>query len=247
MRPDPTRTPRRQPRTRTDRHRAKPAPNRPATTPKADLDASAPSQHPPQPQPNSHTNYRRNGQQNGGPTPTPPGTSPRHHPLCQESWNLSLGYTKPRIVSGGDPLATAAEKAWKSGIVVVAAVGNDGSAKDTIAIPARNPYVIAVGASDTRGTSDPSDDSVAPFSSRAHGRSADLVAPGVGVVSVRVAGSVIDAQFPAARQGTALFRGNGTSQATAVVSGGAALRLRPGTRRTQHRELHGLVGARDAS
>ena len=134
---------------------------------------------------------------------------------CQEVWTLS----------SGDPLAAAAEKAWKSGLVVVAAAGNDGSANDTIAIPARNPYVIAVGASDSRGTSDPSDDSVAPFSSRAHGRSADLVAPGVGVVSVRVAGSVIDAQFPAARQGTALFRGNGTSQATAVVSGGAALLL----------------------
>jgi hypothetical protein len=45
------------------------------------------------------------------------------------------------------------------------------------------------------------------------------------VVSVRVPGSYLDAQYPDARVGDAYFRGSGTSQAAAVVSGAAALIL----------------------
>jgi serine protease AprX len=43
------------------------------------------------------------------------------------------------------------------------------------------------------------------------------------VVGLRAAGSYLDQTYPAARIGDRLFRGSGTSQASAVVSGAAAL------------------------
>jgi serine protease AprX len=89
-------------------------------------------------------------------------------------------------------------------------------------MPAADPYVIAVGATDTASTPDPADDRVADFSSRSALRGPDVVAPGTGVVSVRVPGSTLDEEFPGARVGDGFFRGSGTSQAAAVVSGLAA-------------------------
>src|SRR3954454_3220945 len=64
--------------------------------------------------------------------------------------NLSFGTdsTQSYLV---DPLAYAAEVAWRKGIVVVAAGGNDGRTNRTIADPAFDPYVLAVGASDHNG------------------------------------------------------------------------------------------------
>ena len=67
------------------------------------------------------------------------------------------------------------------------------------------------------------DDGIAPFSSRGSAtRGPDVVAPGVAILSTRVPGSFLDEAFPAARIGDG-FRGSGTSQAAAVVSGAAAL------------------------
>jgi serine protease AprX len=125
-----------------------------------------------------------------------------------------------------DPLAVAVERAWGSGVVVVAAAGNGGAASVSLDSPAHDPFVIAAGASDSRGTGDLADDVIAPFSSRGSAqRGADVVAPGVGIVSARVEGGLLDETFPAARIGDAGFRGSGTSQAAAVVSGAAALLL----------------------
>ena len=146
--------------------------------------------------------------------------------------NLSFGTdsTQDYLV---DPLAYAAEVAWHKGIVVVAAAGNaghaDGSRAPGLADPAYDPYVLAVGAADTNGTVTPMDDSVADFSSGSRGhrdRSPDLVAPGRSIASLRVPGSHADDDFGAtATVGTRYFRGSGTSQAAAVVSGAAALIL----------------------
>jgi serine protease AprX len=124
-----------------------------------------------------------------------------------------------------DPLAYAAEQAWKHGIVVVASVGNGGANSGGVADPAMDPYVIAVGAADTNGTVGTGDDSVASFSSYGNAsRTPDLVAPGVHVASLRDPGSYIDTTYGStAAVGTRFFRGTGTSQATAVVSGAAAL------------------------
>ena len=53
----------------------------------------------------------------------------------------------------------------------------------------------------------------------------DVVAPGQSVVSLRVPNSQLDAAYPGARTGERFFRGTGTSQSAAVVSGAAALLL----------------------
>ena len=49
------------------------------------------------------------------------------------------------------------------------------------------------------------------------------MAPGVTIVSLRAPGSTVDTYHSDARVGTAYFKGTGTSQAAAVVSGVAAL------------------------
>jgi serine protease AprX len=143
--------------------------------------------------------------------------------------NLSFGTDStqdPRL----DPLSHAVEAAWRNGIVVVVAAGNDGAAATRLSMPAANPYVIAVGAADPKGTSGRTDDTVADFSSRGNAtRQPDLVAAGKSVVSLRDPGSYIDAKYPSglvAGDSTGrFFRGSGTSQAAAVVSGAAALLL----------------------
>jgi serine protease AprX len=132
--------------------------------------------------------------------------------------NLSFGVPQRRSYVR-EPLAYAAEQLWKSGIAVVAAAGNNADGSSSLDLPAADPFLIAVGATDTQYTADPSDDAVAAFSSRDAVRPPDVVAPGTAVISLRVPGSTLDEEFPGARIGETFFRGNGTSQATAVVSG----------------------------
>jgi hypothetical protein len=123
-----------------------------------------------------------------------------------------------------DPLAHAAEQAWHAGIVVVVAGGNNGYGSAKLNNPAYNPYLIAVGGTDGKGTYTVADDVIASWSATGDGaRNPDVVAPGQSVVSLRTPGSYLDNAHPGARQGERLFRGSGTSQAAAVVSGAAAL------------------------
>jgi serine protease AprX len=125
-----------------------------------------------------------------------------------------------------DPLSYAVERAWRKGLVVVVAAGNSGYGDIQLNNPAFNPYVIAVGANDTRGTETVADDVVPTWSTAGNFlRSPDVVAPGTSVVSLRSPGSYIDQQYPGGRVGDRFFKGSGTSQATAVVSGAAALLL----------------------
>jgi serine protease AprX len=130
-----------------------------------------------------------------------------------------------------DPLAAAAEHAWRNGLVVVVSGGNEGEDAGSLSNPAIDPYVIAVGASDANGTAagwvKPD---VADFSSRGtDARHVDLVAPGTSVASLRAPGSFVDTEHPeglvSGDTTGRLFRGSGTSQAAAVVSGAAALVL----------------------
>ena len=123
-----------------------------------------------------------------------------------------------------DPLAHAAEVAWRRGIVVVVAAGNGGYGSKKLNNPAYDPYVLAIGGADGNGTYDHSDDTIPPFSSCGDAtRGPDLVAPGKSVVSLRSFFSSADRLNPDARVGNRFFRGSGTSQAAAVVSGAAAL------------------------
>ncbi|HET9052300.1 MAG TPA: S8 family serine peptidase [Candidatus Dormibacteraeota bacterium] len=136
--------------------------------------------------------------------------------------NLSFGTdsTQSYIL---DPLAFAAETAWHNGIVVVAAAGNSGW-KSGLNNPADDPYLLAVGAADTRATMSTADDAVAPFSAGGDGqRNPDLVAPGVHLQGLRDPGSWIDVNNPQAVLADRFFRGSGTSQSTALVAGAVAL------------------------
>jgi hypothetical protein len=146
-----------------------------------------------------------------------------------------------------DPLAYAAEQAWHKGIVVVVAVGNEGFGTGKVNNPAYNPFLIAVGSNNANGTSDTADDVVSAFSNDGDGtRNPDLVAPGEKVLGLRSAGSYLDSTYPAARIGDRLFRGSGTSQAAAVVSGAAALLIqqRPTIKPDQVKAL--LMGTANA-
>ncbi len=144
--------------------------------------------------------------------------------------NLSYGTNSSQSATL-DPLSYAVERAWKAGIVVVAAAGNAGYVKGgnspCMANPAFNPYVIAVGGVDTMGTPVSSDDKVGAYSSAgaAGCKSPDFVAPGSHIQGLRVANSYLDAAHPEGLLGTRYFRGSGTSQAAALTSGAVALVL----------------------
>ncbi|MCA1645817.1 MAG: S8 family serine peptidase, partial [Chloroflexi bacterium] len=146
--------------------------------------------------------------------------------------NLSLG-APPAPSYRTDLLASAVEMAWRRGIVVVVASGNAGPAGGTVQSPGNDPYAITVGATDDNGTLSLADDVLAWFSSwgtPAGGQpKPDLVAPGRRLVSIRVPGSTLDGLLAdhrvTASNGSSYFRLTGTSQATGVVSGTAALML----------------------
>jgi serine protease AprX len=139
--------------------------------------------------------------------------------------NLSFGTDSSQDYKV-DPIAHAVEKAWHSGIAVVVSAGNHGTSLGQLDNPARDPFVIAVGSAQTHGTAATGDDSVSTFSSRGNGvRNPDLVAPGQSVQSLRVKASYLDATNPAGILDVRFFRGSGTSQAAAFVSGVAALMI----------------------
>ena len=119
----------------------------------------------------------------------------------------------------------------------------------TINSPGNDPYVITVGAVSEHGTDFRSDDAIASFSSKGpslvdHVAKPDIVAPGNGIVSLLATGSTLDANYPQFEvapnpvQSCDLFNVcttttpqsqyfvlSGTSMATPVVSGAAALLL----------------------
>jgi serine protease AprX len=171
--------------------------------------------------------------------------------------NLSLGHA---IYESGasDPLVQAVEAAVQSGLIVVAAAGNYGVNRTTgfegyagITSPGNAPSAITVGASDTAGTDRRDDDRVASFSSRGPTwfdgiAKPDVVAPGINVVSNQVAGSTLATQYQSlvVREGSGKYlRLSGSSMATAVVSGLAALMVESNSYGAYHRRQQELGGA----
>jgi serine protease AprX len=139
--------------------------------------------------------------------------------------NLSYGTNSTQDPSI-DPLDYAVENAWNAGITVVVSGGNDGTNRQQLADPANDPDVIAVGADDPMNTNGVSDDTVPSFSQRGTtNRHVDVIAPGVHVLGLADPGSTIAQANPSAAVNGRFFRGSGTSQAAAVVSGLAALYL----------------------
>ena len=145
--------------------------------------------------------------------------------------NLSYGTNSLQDPST-DPLAYAAEQAWKHGIVVVAAGGNYGFQSQrnapALADPAYDSSLLAVGSIDTMGTLSMSDDQVPSFSpwpKRGATRGVDVVSPGTHLQGLRVPNSYIDVNHPEGYLDPRYFRGSGTSQSAALVSGAVALIL----------------------
>ena len=104
--------------------------------------------------------------------------------------NLSLGANAAAPVEY-DPIASAVEFAWKHGITVVCAAGNEGEfGPGGITSPGNSPYVITVGASDTCQTKPTTDDIMTYYSSVGptlfdEYAKPDVVAPGNHVISLR--------------------------------------------------------------
>lgn len=113
--------------------------------------------------------------------------------------NMSLGFYYPSPI-----LEDAVKKAVEAGIVVVAAAGNDGAS--VLNYPASFDGVISVGATD-------SNNQLAYFST--FGPSVDVVAPGHNVYA-----PVYDVD-----KGSSFVKMSGTSMASPVVAGAAALLL----------------------
>ena len=153
--------------------------------------------------------------------------------------NLSLG--RPVFESFlDDPLDQAVERAYRAGLVVVASAGNYGKTQDGAAViggitsPGNSPYALTVGSLDSQGTVNRSDDVVSDYSSRGPTLfdrlvKPDIAAPGRKIVSLYVPGSTFAQKYPDHLVGgngnKGLFYLSGTSMATGVVTGAAALVL----------------------
>src|SRR5207248_9787908 len=145
--------------------------------------------------------------------------------------NLSYGTNSSQSYTD-DPLAYAAEQAWKHGMVVVAAGGNDGFQKKksvpALADPSFDPFLIALGSADTNGTQTLADDAVpgfSPWPKKGSTRGVDLIAPGVHMQGLRVPNSYVDVNYPKGDLSSRYFRGAGTSESAAIASGAVALIL----------------------
>ena len=141
--------------------------------------------------------------------------------------NMSLGEVARRGHKF-DPWALAVEKATEAGLVVCVAAGNEGPNPGSISTPGIYPGAITVGAYDTKGTPDTSDDTVWKKSSQGptidNLAKPDVLAPGVSIFGPLAAGAQLDhAGLP--HRGSEYFAISGTSQATPMIAGLASILL----------------------
>jgi serine protease AprX len=133
--------------------------------------------------------------------------------------SLSLSHVRPGDAYGADPLTDAVEAVRNAGVTVVVSSGNR---RGTVSDPGFDPRVLTVGAADLGSHR------VAPYSGSGDVQGVakpDVVASGVGVLGLLPADSVIALDEGTRHLPLGLFRGSGTSQATAITAGAAALLL----------------------
>jgi serine protease AprX len=134
---------------------------------------------------------------------------------------FAFSHPRPGDGYGADPLTDAVERVRDAGVLMVVSAGN---VPGQVGDPGFDPEVLTVGAADTRDGRP----TVAPFSGGAVVAGLakpDLVGAGVGMLSVLPPDSAIARANPGARHTDWLWRGSGTSQATAQTAGLAALFL----------------------
>jgi serine protease AprX len=132
--------------------------------------------------------------------------------------NLSLG-TPAQESYRLDPICRATTAAWRKGITVCAAAGNEGPERKTINSPGINPKIITVGNMDDHETPAGDDDKLNRTSGRGptidNIAKPDLLAPGTNITSLKV---------PSGYRTL-----SGTSMSTPLVSGAAALMIQKWT------------------
>ena len=142
--------------------------------------------------------------------------------------NLSLG-SEVQSNYWDDPINQAVSRLWEAGIVVVTSAGNSGHNDMSITVPGNNPYIITVGAmTDSYTPFDYSDDRVTTFSSTGPTVEGfvkpEVVAYG-GHIAAKVDSNYALGDFFQSLTGQQYQEISGTSQASAIVSGVAALML----------------------
>ncbi len=140
--------------------------------------------------------------------------------------NLSLESTQAESYRT-DPLDAAAEAAWFSGIVVVAAAGNRGAGPGAVSYaPGNDPFVISVGAVTDQGTDKVRDDTLTEWSSRGVTqdgfRKPEVTAPGSKIVSLLSPGSDFADMCESCIVSGEYIRAGGTSMSAPMVAGAVA-------------------------
>lgn len=136
--------------------------------------------------------------------------------------NISVGSNLDKGLDEQSDFVMAVNEVWNSGIIVVAAAGNNGPESGSIGAPGNSRKVITIGASDDSDYVNLGNGRINNYSSRGPTKACimkpDLVAPGSNITSCNY-------HFVKGKAQTMYTVKSGTSMATPIVSGAAALLL----------------------